>query len=291
MRVEQNYLEVNWSYLFDSEIEWPTFVVFSWIHWDEVSWICANQKLFNQLNNWEISLDFWRLIVVIKSNEQAILQKKRFVEFNMNRLFKDWVDWESYEIKRSKELMKILKESDYFLDLHSTSWPSIPFMYSEKQNIEFAKKLWLSHIIYWWDNISNWNISWDTENFVNRNWWVWITFEAWNHDSIDWEKNAYQMILNILSLLWMIEKWFFSEITAWKNVICIKDCYENKSWTFKYELENIDNFQIIKNWTLIWYDWQEPIYAKEDFILVMPTAEYAIKQYADVFFIWKLQNT
>jgi len=291
MIIENDYLWVNGAYLFDTELAWPTLVIFSWIHWDEVSWIVANKSIYEKLINKEILLNFWRLILVVESNKEAIIQRKRFVEYNMNRLFKDWIEWDCYEIERSKELRKILDESDCLLDLHSTSWPSIPFMYAEKCNLNFAKSLWISHIIYGWDNISNWNVSWDTENYVNRNWWVWITFEAWNHDDDDWAKNSFQMILNFLSVLWMIDNKYFSNITEWKNIICIKDCYENKSWMFKYELANIDNFQFIKFWTLIWYDWQEPVIAKEDFILVMPTAEYAIKQYADVFFIWKLMNT
>jgi len=37
--------------------------------------------------------------------------------------------------------MRILDSSGMLLDLHSTSGPSIPFMFAESQNLEIAKQL------------------------------------------------------------------------------------------------------------------------------------------------------
>jgi len=287
MKIIKNYNNIESTYLIDSEKEWPVISIFSWIHWDEISWILANKKFFEQIDKWEIKINFWKLILVLKSNEEAIKIWKRQVKFNLNRLFRDDIEfWNSYEEKRVIELKKILSKTDYLLDLHSTSWPSIPFLFSEKNVFDFSKNLWVSHIISWWWEL--WDvISWDTESYINLIWWKWMTFEAWNHKSKDWEKNAYQMILNFLSKLWIINEEYFKII--WNNKQCFLNMisfYKAKSDNFKYKID-IKNFLKIQKWTLIWEDDWEKNFADKDFILVMPKKESLIKKWSEVFFTWK----
>jgi len=282
----QNYKNINSAYLFDTKIQWKTIVIFSWIHWDEISWIFATKKFINEIDSWNILLNSWRLIIVTNCNEIAIKNVLRYDKKNLNRLFFNWKKWDTYEEKRSDELMKILDEADYFLDLHSTSWPSIPFLFSEEKNFGFAKQLWISHIIWWWAELENWLISWDTENYVNNIWWVWFTFEAGNHDAPDWWKNAYQMILNFLSSLNIIDKKYFIKIWDKQLFIKMTDFYNAKSNIFKYNVST-ENFSKIEKWTFIWTDNNEKVFAKEDMILVMPKDEKVIEKGIEVFFIWK----
>lgn len=281
-----NYKNISNTYLFDSNIAWKTAVIFSWIHWDEVSGIFATQKFINQLNDWKIVLNSWRLIVVTNCNEIAIEKGIRYENVNLNRLFFKWKKWNSYEEKRSEELMKILDEADYFLDLHSTSWPSIPFLFSEIKNFEIAKKLWISNIIWWWAELENWIISWDTENYVNNLWWVWFTFEAGNHEHPDWWNNAYQMLLNFLSYLEVIDKKYFKKIWNEELFIKITDFYKAKTDIFKYRVP-IENFTKLSKWTLIWTDSWLKIFAEKDIILIMAKDEKVIEKWIEVFFIWE----
>lgn len=280
------YKNISSAYSFDTNIEWKTLVIFSWIHGDEVSWIYATEKFIEKINNWNIILKSWKLIIVTNCNEIAIEKWKRYEKINLNRLFFSWDKWNTYEEKRSDELMTILKEADYFLDLHSTSWPSIPFLFSEIRNFDIAKNLWISNIIWWWAELENSIISWDTENYVNKLWWFWFTFEAWNHDHPEWWENAYQMILNFLSFFESIEKKYFKNI--WKNDLFVKltGLYKATSCNFKYNVK-IDNFTKLKKWTLIWSDNWINIFAENDMILIMAKEENVIEEWIEVFFIWE----
>jgi len=274
-------------YFIDSEVPWPIISIFWWIHWDEISWVKANKYFFDQIKDWNINIKKGKLILVLEANEEAVKINDRQVEYNLNRLFKDDLDdLDNYEYKRAIVLKNILKDSDYLLDLHSTSWPSIPFLYSEMQNFELAKKMWVSHVIWGWWELDWDTISWDTENYINSHWWVWFTFEAGDHLSKDWFKNAYQMILNFLSTLDIIEHKYFKNIWWEKVFFKVTDYYVAKSDNFKYKVPE-ENFQKFKAWTLIWIDGWNEILAKEDMIFVMPKKEEIIQKDIEVYFIGK----
>lgn len=288
MKIINNYNNVKNCILIDSWKDWKTISIFAWIHWDEVSWIKALEKFFNKIKSLEISIKKWKLILVLKANEKAIEKNKRQVKYNLNRLFKDDLEKiDDYEYKRSVELKEILKETDFMLDLHSTAGPSIPFIFSEMKNIDIVKNLWVSHMIVWWEDIG-WVVSGDTETYINYKSWIWFTFEAWDHNNPDWEKNAYQMILNFLSYLWALDNKYFKNIWESKqNLIKMESLYIAKSENFKYKINNIDNFKEIKKGTIIWKDDKKEIIAENDLIFIMPKTEDIIKKWIEVFFIWK----
>lgn len=292
MKIIEKYKNIETCYLFDTWIKWENVTIFSWVHWDEISWVKANNKLLANILSWNISLKKWKLFLVLEANWNAVKLWKRQEKFNLNRLFSDaLVYWDSYEEKRVQELKSVLKESDYFLDLHSTSWPTEAYFFCEKEFIEFWKSLNAPYLVYWWNDLdsdSNW-ISWDSENYVNKNWWIWLTFESGSHLSVDWEKNAYQISLNFLSKLWLIDNSFFVSFTTETKVIKIKSVYVCKTWNFKFELNNLDNFSFVWKNSIIGFDWDEKIIAENDMILVMPNlAKPWI--WVDVFFEWEIIN-
>lgn len=280
-----NYKNISNVYLIDTWIAWPIISIFWWIHWNEISWIKANKYFFEQIKAWEINIKKGKIILVLKANEEAVKINNRQVKYNLNRLFKDdWIEKDDYEYKRALELKSILRESDYLLDLHSTSWTSIPFLYSEMHNYDLAKKMWVSHVIWWWWEL-DWNtVSWDTENYINSHAWVWFTFEAWDHLSKIWFKSAYSMILNFLSVLEIIDKNYFSKIWFGENYMKVIDYYVAKSNDFNYNI-SIENFQKINAWTLIWIDWWIEVRSKNNMVFIMPKAEDIIEKDVEVYFI------
>lgn len=288
MKIKNNYKNINNCVLIDSWIPWPIVSIFSGIHWDEISWIKANKNFYDKVKSWEINLKKWKLILVLEANEQAIKINDRQVKYNLNRLFKSKLeDIDDYEYKRAWELKSILNESDYLLDLHSTSGPSIPFIFSEIQNLDFAKQLGVSQIIAWWNELG-WIISGDTETYINSKSWVWFTFEAWNHTNPNWEKNAYQMILNFLSYLWFIDKNYFKIIGGnKKEYIKMKSAYIAKTNNFKYLIHDIENFKKIEKWTIIWKDNKNEVIAENNMVFIMPKKEDIIKKWEEIFFIWE----
>jgi len=158
-------------FIFDTKIDWPTFVIFWWIHWNEVAWVKVIDTLLKQLENGEIKILKWKIILSYW-NEQAIKIWRRQVKYNLNRLFKDTYFSSfsnDYEINRVKELREVLIEWDVLLDIHSTSSKSTPFMFSEdfEDEIDIAKSVWPKKIIIWWEKIS-WDLLEDYEKKLDN---------------------------------------------------------------------------------------------------------------------------
>ncbi len=269
----------------------PKVLIFSGIHWNETSWIKANKKLALKILSGEIKIKKWSLILVVEANQKAILEWKREINKNMNRIFLDSIKPNCYESSRAKELMWLIKESDYLLDLHSTSWESEPFAFSEENSLSLAKKTGINNIISGWTKLSEQkgkqNIDGTTESYMNNNWWQAITFEAWNHDNPNWENISYKIVLNFLSVLWLIDKKHYTEINWKKTQTEIIWYYVAKSNSFKYSIKP-RNFLKINKWQEIGKDLWIPVIAKEDMILIMPKKESIIKKEVEVFFIWKI---
>lgn len=281
------YKNISSSYVYDTGIKGPIVTIFSWIHGNEPSGIHAHYEFQKKITSWEIVLRKWKLIGITHANEEAIKLDQREVEKNLNRLFLDDNISEScYEDRRAQELKSILQDSDYLLDLHSTSGPSIPFTFSEENVFSFAKKLGISHIISWWGALGWWVISGDTECYINSKWWKGMTFEAGNHDNPQGKEVAYQAILNYLSTLWCIDESYFKKIGEGEVFLHMSDIYIAKTDQFKYSLP-ISNFQYIKKDCEIWTDGKEKIIAPHDMVFIMPKKESIIKKGTEVFFIGK----
>ncbi len=287
MEIISRYNNIIWLYRIDTKIKWPNVTIFSWIHWDEISWIKATKKLIKNIKSWNIKILNWTLNILVWANREAIKLNKRYIKYNLNRLFIKWNNLKWYEFIRSKELMKILDKSDYLLDLHSTSGPSIPYAFSEIKSFSFVKKMWIPVVVLWWWDLNSLSVSWDTENYINNCWWIWITIESWSHLSPFWLKNSYQIILNYLSNLWLIDNSYFNKLDWNDKHIKMSKVYVCETWNFSFKLDCLENFQDIKKWTLIWLDWNKKIIAENDFVLVMPNLANP-KKWEDVFFVWYL---
>lgn len=287
MKITSQYKNIVWLYLIDSEIPWPTVAIFSWIHWDEISGIKASQKLLNNIKLNKLKILSWKLLLLIWANRKAIKENCRYLNQNLNRLFIDNLSWDWYEFERSRELTGILQECCYLLDLHSTSWPSVPYFFAEMKCFDFAQKLWVPTIVWWRWELNSSSTAWDTENYLNIKWWIGLTFESWDHLNKTWTKNAYQVSINYLSTLWMIDNQYFRELHWEEKFLKMKSVYVCKNWKFKFKLKDLNNFVFIKKGVLIGLDWAEEIYAQQDMILVMPNLANP-KKWEDVFFVWEL---
>ena len=99
----------------------PRVVMFSGVHGDEVSGIHALEKLFFDLYAGTRVLLRGSLMLV-RANEYAMAQERRYVKHNLNRMFREdygpEIDRSSYEFVRVQELKPLLKNCDYFFDFH-----------------------------------------------------------------------------------------------------------------------------------------------------------------------------
>ncbi len=273
------------------EKEWNKALILWWIHWNEKSGNIAIKKFLENINNQTITLLSWEITLISECNEKAWKENCKFIEDNLNRCFYEWQNLDSQEWIIAKKIMPFFKKPGYSLDLHSTSWESIPFLISKTKNIEFAQKLWISYIISWWNNLWISWLDWNTISYMNSKWGEGFVLESWNHDNLEWPNNAYQVLLNFLSNLWIINSNLFKKLENKTQHIKLNTAYVCKTWNFKFMLNKskLENVSLIKSWTLIWLDWDEEIIVERDVILVMPNLAYP-KKWEEVFFIWEKIN-
>lgn len=187
-----------------TEIEGPHAVIFSGTHGDEPSGVHAVHKLLFDFICQNKVLQRGKLTLVI-ANEEALRQDVRYISNNLNRIFLDTLaDVSTYELRRAKELMPILKEADYFLDLHSIRSETEPYAVIEEPNIAFAKKLGIKHIAYDWAKCCQGSAEGDTDNYAIKYGATSVTFEAGSHyeySSIFHATNTALRFLEVLEML------------------------------------------------------------------------------------------
>jgi len=89
----------------------------SMIHGDEVGSLPAIIQAVEQLT--QGSLRFGGRITLFIGNPEAGMERKRFLEQDLNRMFMDRED-EAHEVQRARQLMPILDGADLLVDFHQT---------------------------------------------------------------------------------------------------------------------------------------------------------------------------
>jgi succinylglutamate desuccinylase len=184
----------------------PHVVIFGGTHGDEVSGVYAIERLLFDLMGGTLEL-LKGSLVLARANEQAILEKRRYLVSNLNRLYRPEypsdVESTSYEYQRAQELKVILSACDYFLDLHSAPIADHPFIITRRNTADFFAKLGIPRIITGWEKFSDGTIAGDGEGYAAGHGAKAATLEAGSHfdpASID---VAYETSTRLLSLLGM----------------------------------------------------------------------------------------
>ncbi|MFA4815077.1 MAG: succinylglutamate desuccinylase/aspartoacylase family protein [Candidatus Gracilibacteria bacterium] len=132
-------------------------------------------------------------IFLILGNPKAYSRNLRFVDCDLNRLFGlHFEDLKSkkhlnYEEKRALEIAPILEKANYLLDIHSTVKPSMPFVYIEntKSHRELAKIFKTKYVISPVKGFKPYTLSSSTDNFVDRNKGMGLTYESgWHEETL-----------------------------------------------------------------------------------------------------------
>lgn len=280
-------------FVFDSGMHGPTVVVFWGIHGNEIAWVQVVTKLKGMLEDESIKISTWRIILAY-GNEEAILVWKKQIRHNLNRLFREEVigssAWESdYEMRRAKELSHVLRESDYLLDLHSVSSESVPFIFANNtpEELGIVSQLWCAKTIVWWSEASGSEvISGDTDSYIHSLGKVGFTLECWNHLSSEASDYWFEKTLLFLETLGVVfsspsQGRFFSEK---QEVFRMDEVILTKTGDFRFA-KNIRNFQPVEKWETVWYDWDEPVQATTNFVILLPNFEKTRPQ-EEIFYRW-----
>lgn len=119
-----------------------TVAVFGGIHGNELAGVMAIKNLRDKI---KISAG---TVYFVIANVKAVEKIERFLEKNLNRLFKQDTQPNSWEEERAIELMKILDSCDALLDIHGYNGPEDePFIITDGPGVDVAKKLNFRHVI------------------------------------------------------------------------------------------------------------------------------------------------
>jgi succinylglutamate desuccinylase len=264
----------------------PRVVMFSGVHGDELSGIHALEKLFFDFFTGARTL-LKGSLTLARSNAHAIAAERRYVKYNLNRMYKDEygpdIDRSEYEYTRAQELKSILRECDYFLDLHSAPIAQEPFLIAEKHAIEFFSKLGLPHIIMGWNKFSGGTTGGDGENYANMHGAIAATLESGSHFEKRSNDVAYRTVITMLSLLGMIEA--VKDVShAEAEIIDMYAVVTKEADDFRYA-GNVANFQRFKRDEAFAFQNSKPMTVKEDSILLIPMKPEDTKVHEEVCYL------
>jgi succinylglutamate desuccinylase len=141
-----------------SDAPGPRVVMFGGIHGDEVSGVHAIEKLLFDFFGGTKTLVRGSLTLT-RGNEHALAEERRYIKHNLNRMFRETygpeIDNASYEYRRAQELKTVLKDCDYFLDMHSAPTAQEPFLVAEPSAVDFYQKLGIPKIMTGWSKFSS----------------------------------------------------------------------------------------------------------------------------------------
>lgn len=183
---------------FKGELPGPTMIVVGGMHGNEPSGVQALQTLLEELEGFEDR--FSGELVALAGNLRALEEGKRFIDYDLNRMWKMASDMrslgkipESYEAKEMKELHELVSEISekrtgplVFLDLHTTSSESSPFLLcgDTLRNRDFIAPIPVPKILGLDEQLNGPFLS-----YVNAQGHISIVFEAGQHDSPESYKN------------------------------------------------------------------------------------------------------
>lgn len=190
---------------YSSDIEGPLLFVTAGIHGNEPSGVVALQKIFTELNQSKPRIQ--GTIVGVSGNQLGLSKEIRYIDQDLNRtwtktnlLSQSDTPHELTEMRAIIEVLKrYLKENpkkSYFLDCHTTSSPSAPYISVQDVNDNCS---WAQHfptpIVIGFSDI----ITGDIDHYLSRIGLTGFVFEAGQHTGKD-------AVLNQQAMIWLALK-------------------------------------------------------------------------------------
>lgn len=179
---------------FPAEGVQPRLVVFAGVHGNEPSGVLALQRIFEQLRTHQIPLS--GQLVGVLGNMEALRQEVRYMNEDLNRLFvpsriervkaaTEEQAFETLELLNICDLVESLEarteEELFFLDCHTTSSDSIPFISLNEDfpsSLQLAQRVPVATVIGAEKEIKGCLAEW-----LNQRGWTGFTYEAGQHQA------------------------------------------------------------------------------------------------------------
>ncbi len=237
-------------------------VIMAGTHGNEICGVEAFKKIIPKLK-----IDSGVVYFVI-ANPQAVLINKRFVDFNLNRLFKLNNRYpkeikNTYEYKRAQFIKRLLDHSEALLDIHSTTNKCEPFIICEKnaKNIVDYFPKSFKRIVHGFDAIEEGG----TDGYMYRKGKIGICIECGEHNNPKSIINATNAIKVFLEKRGHITK--KNLIKNKREVLMMDFLYKTKTDSFVLS-KKFDDFTNIKKGELIGIDGKKDIISTQDSVIV-----------------------
>ncbi len=282
--------------------EGNTLLITAGIHGNEPSGIIAFQKVWDTIHEKKPTLN--GNLIGLAGNLSAIKAGERLVDHDLNRLFTSEtlrnIDNKTTNLQEEKdveEIVKIVKELEekssqnplYYLDLHTTSSPTSPFISVKNgdESISFAQKFHLPLVI----GIEKY-IPGNFDLFMASKGHLGFTVEAGQHAAEKAVKYHETVIWKALFQTGILQE---NEISLVDDNFQLLNNFPqdqpNYEVIFKYEIhsgekftmeEGYSNFQAIKKGEILAYSDGRPVVSKWDGFIFMPLYQ---SQGKDGFFV------
>ena len=289
-----NHGNIPWVLCIDSGKKWPIVGIIACTHWWETVWLEIIDYLLHTL--WiQKKLLKWKIYFIlsnIKAYEKSLELKKkwvagymmesRYVEENMNRCCSvvSLNNPINYERKRANELSQIVKKLDIIIDIHSTTHPSGSMIIHTIKSNKYLWKFTNTDDIY--IDFIKYMTGKPLMDITNRAWWMALCIETWCQLDAAWYKVWLDNIYRILTWLRMIQKREEDK----KMLLSRK---KNKKYkviwsvfihdiTFK-PIKKFTHLEKIKKWSILAYEYEKPIYAEKDCLVIMPAEHKPGEEY------------
>lgn len=204
-------------------------------------------------------------VLFIHANLEAMKQNTRFIEHNLNRIFNDNLPKEikeSIEGESASELMPLLKNADFVLDLHqSNSKDSKPFIICEKNSFDLSKSLPADTVTTGWDPF----YPHSSISYVESNSGKAVSIELGYILDPKGTKLAEEAIVSFLSLLGFIEG--TPTITENQTQFKLKHVYKNKLNSF-HKSRDFSDFEKLNEKTLMGKEGSKEIFQEKNEIML-----------------------
>lgn len=235
-------------------------IILAGIHGDEKCGVLALEKI-----SYELEIESGELYLGY-GNPRAIKKNKRYIESNLNRLFKPIQDIsdrdkKTYEYDRAQYLKQYLDQADCLLDIHASYTPgSHPFVICEKNAQDIVKYLPVDLVVTGFDQVQPGG----TDYYMNQNGKSGMCIECGYLGDNESTKTAIEAVNNFL----VARQHIPGEIKIHQQrYIHIYDMYINKTNDFKL-IRNFQDFEKLSPNEIIGHDGQDEIKTDRECVIL-----------------------
>ena len=283
----------------------PTVVCFGGIHGNEPAGVLALESIFSKMNGSEFP-GANGTIIGIRGNLQALTEGRRFLKYDLNRLWGNGRLEDIFEMDpeertaEEKELCEIhrllkwilRKESPpfYFIDFHTTSSETLPFITINDAviNRKFSSLFPVPVILGIEEYLEGPLLS-----HINEFGYVCLGFESGQHEDPEAVTNAEDFLWSTLSFSGVLKEESLPHKK--EHLVRLRESAKGDhrfyEVFYRHDLEKVETFRMASGYrsfqplpkgTLLAHDKGDPIYMKKKGILFMPLYQ---KQGEDGFFL------